>query len=76
MNNPNEYILHSGGAHGSDHQYEIIGREFGLTHFNHYWYKKMNPFSKPEHEISEEDYIEGVEMVHKANSILKRKGYE
>ena len=69
-------ILHSGGAIGADITFEKIGREFGMTEFNHYWYGKMNPHSKPEDEISEEAYLEGIEMVHKANSILKRRGYE
>jgi hypothetical protein len=71
-----EYILHSGGAKGADTYFEEIGREFGLTQFNHYWHGKMNPSSKPEDEISEDDFNEGVEMVHKANSILKRRGFE
>ena len=71
-----EYTLHSGGAIGADFTFEVIGRKFGLTNINQYWYGKMNPHSKLEDEISEEDYLEGVEMVHKANTILKRKGYE
>lgn len=74
--NINNYILHSGGAVGSDIEFEKIGREFGLTHFNHYWYKKMNPYSKTEDEISESDYQEGVNMVYEANKILKRKNVE
>ena len=68
--NPKDFTLHSGGANGSDFQFEIIGREFGVINFIHYWYGKMNPHSLPEHEITVEDYLDGVEMVHKANTIL------
>jgi len=75
-NKPENYILHSGGARGSDGIFSEIGKEFGLIHFNHYWYKKKNPFSKQEDEISEEDYQEGIEMVNNANKILKRKNIE
>ena len=32
-----QYILHSGGAIGSDITWEIIGKRFGLTEFNHYF---------------------------------------
>jgi hypothetical protein len=71
-----EYVLHSGGARGADSEFEIIGREFGLIHFNHYWYGKRNPFSKIDDKISEEDYEEGVEMVYKANKILKRQNLD
>lgn len=70
------YTLHSGGANGADITFEIIGREYGLINFNHYWYGKMNPHSNPEDKISEEDYQEGVKMVFESNKILKRKGFE
>jgi len=79
MNNnikPSDYQLFSGGAIGSDIIFEKIGKEYGLTKFNHYWYGKMNPFSKPEDKISEEDYQEGIKKVFEANKILKRKGFE
>jgi len=69
-------ILHSGGANGADHYFQIIGEEFGLITFYHYWYGKKNPYSKDDDEISENDYQEGIIMVHKANSILKRKNYD
>ena len=79
MNNkiqPTDYHLFSGGAKGADSQFEIIGKEFGLTQFNHYWYKKKNPFSKQEDEISEEDYQEGILKIHEVNKILKRKNID
>lgn len=31
------YVLHSGGAIGADITWEITGRRFGLTEFNHYF---------------------------------------
>lgn len=70
------YTLHSGGAKGSDTTWEIIGREFGLTKFNQYWYGKMNPHSKPEDKISEEDYQEGIQKIYEVNKILKRKNID
>ena len=73
---PSDYRCFSGGAIGSDSQFEIIGREFGLTEFNHYWYKKMNPFSKRTDEISEDDYQEGILKIHEVNKILKRKNID
>lgn len=72
----NDYQLFSGGAIGSDFMWELIGKEFGVINHHHYWYKKMNPHSKPEDEITEEDYQEGIDMVHKANKIIKRKNIE
>lgn len=73
---PENYILHSGGARGSDMQFEIIGREYGLTKFNHYWYGKKNPYSKIEDKISDEDYLEGVQKIYEVNEILKRKNID
>lgn len=32
----NEYEDHSGGAYGADTEWDIIGRQYGLTKFNHY----------------------------------------
>jgi hypothetical protein len=74
---PSNYKLHSGGAKGSDITWSLIGHEFGLTEFNHYWYKKKNPYSKIEDEISEEDYQEGILKIHEINDkILKRNNID
>lgn len=70
------YENNSGGAKGADTQWDIIGHEYGVTIHHHYWYGKMNPKSKPEDKISEEDFLEGCEMVRSANLILKRKSIE
>jgi hypothetical protein len=73
MSNSN-YTLHSGGALGADITWEIIGRRFGLTEFNHYYidgYKttKGNASIKMSEKLErmiDEDLI-------KANKTLKRK---
>jgi hypothetical protein len=70
------YNNHTGGAKGSDSYWDEIGREFGVTNHLHYWYGKMNPKSLPEHEITEEDYLEGVEMINQANKTLKRQNID
>lgn len=36
MNNPKDYTNHSGGAKGADKQWDVIGREFGVTNHIHY----------------------------------------
>jgi len=51
------YINHSGGANGSDIQWDIIGKEYGFKNHIHYYYKNKTPFGN--FEISEEDVIEG-----------------
>ncbi|NPV12842.1 MAG: hypothetical protein HPY57_13805 [Ignavibacteria bacterium] len=70
------YTNHTGGAIGSDTKWDEIGREFGVLNHIHYWYKKPNPKSLPEHEISEEDYNEGVQKILLANKTLKRHNIE
>lgn len=67
------YNNHTGGAKGADSYWDEIGREFGVVNHFHYWYKKKNPKSLPEHEIEEEDYQEGVLMINQANKTLKRQ---
>ena len=70
------YKNHTGGAIGADSTWDEIGREYGVVEHYHYWYKKPNPKSRPEHRISEEDYLEGVEKVKEANKTLKRNNIE
>ena len=73
---PEEYVLHSGGAKGSDQMFSIIGEEFGLIKFNHYWYGKMNPYSKLTDKISDDDYQEGIHKIYEVNKILNRKNID
>jgi len=69
----NNIVCHSGGAVGSDTEWEVIGQEFGVK-------TRAYSFKTPKHEsvnkveISEEDYKEGVEEINKANKWLNRYG--
>ena len=76
QNNPENFIHYSGGARGADSEFDSITREYGINNHIHYWYKKPNPLSLPEHEITYEQYFEGVKHVMIANETLKRKGIE
>ena len=67
-----EYHNHSGGAIGSDTQWDIIGREYGVINHHHYWYGKMNPRSEEKDKISFDEFFEGKEKVLIANKTLKR----
>lgn len=69
--NPSEYTNHSGGAIGSDHEWDVIGREFGITNHMHYYHENKTPEGNAE--ITEEQFVEGKQMVLKANRILNRK---
>ena len=66
-------VCHSGGAVGSDTEWEIIGQEFGVK-TKAYSYKTTKHESVNKVEISEEDYKEGVEEINKANKWLNRYG--
>lgn len=69
--NPTDYIMHSGGAYGSDHVWEVIGRDFGLTEFNHYYYGSRTPYGNKC--ISYNQFIDGKRHVLLANKTLKRR---
>lgn len=64
---------HSGGAKGSDFLFETIGSEFGVK-TRAYSYKTGYHNSPNKVEISEEDYLEGVEKIKIANQTLQRYG--
>jgi hypothetical protein len=66
-------VCHSGGALGSDTEWENIGREFGVT-TRAYSYKTANHHSPNKVEISIEDFNEGVAEINKANKWLNRYG--
>ena len=68
-----KYILHSGGAIGADITWEIIGRRFGLTEFNHYFIEGYKT-TKGNASIKMTDELQKVidaDLV-KANKSLKR----
>lgn len=64
---------HSGAAKGSDFFFETIGSEFGVK-TRAYTYKTKYHNSPNKVEISEEDYLEGVEKIKIANQTLQRYG--
>lgn len=64
---------HSGGAIGSDSQWESIGASFGVK-TRAYSYQTKYHTSPNKIEISEEDYKEGVDEINKANKHMDRFG--
>ena len=66
---------HSGGASGSDTEFEKINQEFGVK-TKAYSYKTPKHTSPNKVEISDSDYKEGVEEIYKANKILSRWGIQ
>lgn len=66
-------VCHSGGAEGSDTIWEIESAKYG-TKTKAYSYKTAYHGSSNKVEISEEEFEEGVEMINKANTTLKRYG--
>lgn len=72
--NLKEYILHSGGAIGSDYAWGYIGSLYGLKNIHHYYYGNPTPYGN--NPITKDEYIEGITAVEKANQTLKRYGYE
>lgn len=68
-------VCHSGGAVGADSEWDAIGREFGVK-TRAYSYKTKYHDSDSKVEISEKDYLEGVEEIKKANKTLCRFGID
>ena len=64
---------HTGGALGSDTVFEEEGMKLGLK-INAYTYKTKYHQSPNKIEISEDDFLEGIEMVEIANKNLNRYG--
>jgi len=71
---PVQYKLHSGGAIGSDITWELIGREFGLKEFNHYFIEGYKT-TKGNASIRMSDQLEKVidSDLIRANKTLKRR---
>jgi hypothetical protein len=69
----NNIVCHSGGAVGSDTEWENIGKEFKVM-TKAYSYKTSYHVSENKIEISDEDYKEGIEEINKANKWLNRYG--
>jgi hypothetical protein len=64
--------LHSGGAKGSDTIWELNCQKFGLL-VRAYSYKTDYHKSPNKYEISQDDYLEGIEMVKKANLLILKR---
>lgn len=69
---PNEYTNHSGGAEGSDIQWDKIGKEFGFVNNNHYWTETKTPHGNIE--ITKEDFEEG--RYESAKAAKRNFGYQ
>jgi hypothetical protein len=65
--------LHTGGALGSDSYFEKVSIEYGIS-VRAYSYKTKYHNSPNKVEISEEDYLDGISEVNKANKFLNRWG--
>lgn len=64
---------HSGGAEGADTYFETIGDKYGVK-TNTYSYKTKYHNSVNKVEISQEDFIEGIDEINRANKVLGRFG--
>ncbi len=66
------YIMHSGGAHGSDVIWGFISQLFGVGSIRHYWTGVNNSQKTPygNVEISKEDYEQGVTKVTQAGKAM------
>lgn len=69
----NNLTCHSGGAEGVDTYFETIGEKFGVK-TKAYSYKTKYHTSKNKVEISQDDFIEGIDEVNRANKVLGRFG--
>lgn len=69
--NPTEYTNHSGGAVGSDTQWDQIGATYGMTSNKHYYHGTKTPSGNIA--ITEAEFVEGKEKVRLANKTLDRR---
>jgi hypothetical protein len=71
--NLTKIVCHSGGAQGADTYFETIGESYGVK-TKAYSYKTKYHSSENKVEISQEDFIEGMDEVNRANKVLGRFG--
>lgn len=69
--NLSDMICHSGGAIGSDSEFEKVCTKFGIK-VRAYSYKTNYHTSPNKFEISDDDYQVGIQEINKANKILCR----
>lgn len=66
------YKCHSGGAMGADTYFETIGKLYDVETLA-YSYQTPSHRSNNKVEISQVDYLDGIDKIHLANQTLKRK---
>lgn len=64
------FTNHSGGAIGSDSQWDIIGSEYGMINNRHYYYGRKTPRGNTK--LTEEEINEGIEKVKETYKVLNR----
>ena len=72
---PDACVCHSGGAEGADSEFERVGAIYGVS-TRAYSYKTKYHGSPNKVEISDEDYLEGIDKVNLANRRLGRFGIQ
>jgi hypothetical protein len=76
-NNPAEYTNHSGGAIGSDTQWDVIGKEFGMVNNRHYFTGEKGPKNAPLGNVDITDQPIAVEGASKVAQAAKQMwGYK
>jgi len=67
----NHHTCYSGGAEGADSYFEFFAEKFNVSVVA-YSYKTRHHKSENKHELTDDEFKEGVENVMKANEVLKR----
>ena len=67
----NHHTCYSGGAEGADSYFEFFAEKFNVSVVA-YSYKTKHHKSENKHELTDDQFKEGVENVMKANEVLKR----
>lgn len=67
----NQYTCYSGGAEGADAYFELFAKKFNM-HVIAFSYKIKHHTSENKHELTDDEFKEGVQQVYHANRILKR----
>jgi len=67
-----DFVNHSGGAIGSDTEWDVIGAYFGMINNKHYWTETKTP--KGNTEISKKDFEEG--RFESAKAAKRNFGYQ
>jgi hypothetical protein len=69
------FTCHSGGATGADTYFEKLAESYGV-HVNAYSYKTKTHSSKNKVELTEAEFLEGIEHVEIANHTLQKLHYQ